>query len=44
MRIKITSFVVIAVAMCGGQVWGQNASPVPAFQVDPFWPKPLPNN
>ena len=47
MRIKIASFV-IAVAMCGGPVsgpaCGQNASPVPAFQVDPFWPKPLPNN
>ena len=43
MRIKIASFV-IAVAMCGTQTSAQNVSAVPQFQVDPFWPKPLPNN
>jgi hypothetical protein len=42
-RIKIASFV-IAVAMCGTQTSAQNVSAVPQFQVDPFWPKPLPNN
>ena len=43
MRIEIASFV-IAVAMCSTQTSAQNVSPVPQFQVDPFWPKPLPNN
>jgi hypothetical protein len=42
-RIEIASFV-IAVAMCGTQTSAQNVSAVPQFQVDPFWPKPLPNN
>ena len=43
MRIEIASFV-IAVAMCGTQTSAQNVGAVPQFQVDPFWPKPLPNN
>src|SRR5262245_62118034 len=39
MRFRLTIVLVIAVA----SVSAAQQSGVPAFQVDPFWPKPLPN-
>src|SRR5262249_41683509 len=42
-KAEITSFI-MAVAVYGSSVLGQDASTMPQFQVDPFWPKPLPNN
>ena len=30
--------------VAAGSAPAQNAATVPQFQVDPFWPKPLPNN
>ncbi len=32
-----------ALLICGAMP-AQSAEPAPQFQVDPFWPKPLPNN
>ena len=43
MRIEIASLLMVF-AMCGSQAGAQNANNVPQFQVDPFWPKTLPNN
>jgi hypothetical protein len=33
-----------AMALAAVSAPAQNAATVPQFQVDPFWPKPLPNN
>ncbi len=34
----------VAMVLGGGQALAQTAGTPPQFQVDPFWPKPLPNN
>jgi hypothetical protein len=34
----------IAAALVAGVAYAQTAGPLPQFQVDPFWPKLLPNN
>ena len=45
MRIKIASLAfAFAVAIGATGAYAENPRAVPAFQVDPFWPKPLPNN
>ena len=45
MRIKIASLAfAVAVAIGATGAYAENPRAVPAFQVDPFWPKPLPNN
>jgi hypothetical protein len=33
-----------ALVLASTALMAQNASKVPAFKVDPFWPKPLPNH
>ena len=45
MRIEIASLAfAIAAAIAATGAYAENPRAVPAFQVDPFWPKPLPNN
>jgi hypothetical protein len=34
----------VTAALVAGPAYAQTAGPLPQFQVDPFWPKPLPNN
>ena len=34
----------VAVGITRDQVQAQAAKPAPIFEVDPFWPKPLPNH
>jgi hypothetical protein len=44
-RLEIASLAIaVVVAMGTTEVGAENARAVPVFQVDPFWPKPLPNN
>jgi hypothetical protein len=43
MKMMIASLSVTA-ALVGGSAYAQTAGPLPQFQVDPFWPKSLPNN
>ncbi len=44
MRIMIVWLSAAMMVVVAGPTTAQNASVVPQFQVDPFWPKPLPNN
>ena len=45
MRIEIASLAfAVAIAIGATVAYAENPRAVPAFQVDPFWPKPLPNN
>ncbi len=41
---KIITAWLAAMALLLGPALAQTAGPAPQFQVDPFWPKPLPNN
>ena len=40
----IVAWLVAASALIAGPALAQTAGTAPQFQVDPFWPKPLPNN
>ena len=39
----VIAWLSVTVALAG-PAYAQTAGPLPQFQVDPFWPKPLPNN
>ncbi|HEX6323869.1 MAG TPA: hypothetical protein VFZ36_09100 [Vicinamibacterales bacterium] len=43
-RARICSIGVAFAVVLGGAVFSAQAPQPPAFQVDPFWPKPLPNH
>jgi hypothetical protein len=40
----VIAWLSVTVALVAGPAYAQTAGPLPQFQVDPFWPKPLPNN
>jgi hypothetical protein len=40
----VIAWLSVTMALVTGPAYAQTAGPLPQFQVDPFWPKPLPNN
>ena len=40
----VIAWLSVTVVLVAGPAYAQTAGPLPQFQVDPFWPKPLPNN
>jgi DNA-binding beta-propeller fold protein YncE len=40
----VIAWLSVAAALVAGPAYAQTAGPLPQFQVDPFWPKPLPDN
>jgi DNA-binding beta-propeller fold protein YncE len=44
MKIRTASLIAAAAILSSNSALAQNPTTVPQFQVDPFWPKPLPNN
>ena len=40
----IAASVVVAAGLCRSAIHAEDAKRAPTFEVDPFWPKPLPNH